>query len=70
MATTIYVFKILIALGLIAIGLLIGWLPGPGGVLAIIGLALLATQFRWVAICLDWIELMMRRIFRALFSGG
>ena len=37
-------------------GASIGWLPGPGGFVAIFGLALLAQEFRPMAVVLDWIE--------------
>lgn len=37
-------------------GLLIGWLPGPGGFIAIFGLALLANEVRQIASSMDWCE--------------
>ena len=46
----------LIALLLIGGGLAIGWLPGPGGFIAIFGLAIIAMQFRVVAVTLDRLE--------------
>lgn len=36
-----------VAVLLIIGGLLIGWLPGPGGFIAVIGVAMLAAEFRW-----------------------
>lgn len=68
-----------IFLGLILLlgGLGIGWLPGPGGFIAIFGLALLAQEFRPLARLLDWGELKLRaswrwlaRKWRALSSTG
>src|SRR5690606_24642464 len=47
-----------IALGvaLVVGGLAIGWMPGPGGFIAIFGVALLAREFRPLARILDWLE--------------
>ena len=46
----------LLALLLIGGGLAIGWLPGPGGFIAIFGLAIVAMEFRVVAVTLDRLE--------------
>ncbi|MDZ4850246.1 MAG: PGPGW domain-containing protein [Pirellulaceae bacterium] len=46
---------------LIAIGLAVGWLPGPGGFLALIGLAILAKEFPFIASWLDKAEVFLRR---------
>lgn len=32
---------------LIVVGIVISWLPGPGGFVAFIGIAMLASEFRW-----------------------
>ncbi len=56
--------SIAFALLLIIVGLGIGWLPGPGGFLAIIGLALIAKEIPLVALMLDRIELFGRRLLR------
>lgn len=32
----------------IMVGLAIGWIPGPGGFIAVIGLVMLASEFHWV----------------------
>jgi hypothetical protein len=45
-----------IAILLIGGGLAIGWLPGPGGFIAIFGLAIVAMEFRFMAVTLDRIE--------------
>jgi hypothetical protein len=50
------ILTIFIGLVLIVGGAAIGWLPGPGGFVAIIGLALLAQEFRPIAKLLDKIE--------------
>lgn len=46
----------LIALVLIVGGAAIGWLPGPGGFIAIFGLAIVAMEFRVMAVILDRLE--------------
>jgi hypothetical protein len=53
-------FGIVLALG----GLAIGWLPGPGGFIAIFGVALLATEYRPLARLLDRAEILARRGWR------
>jgi hypothetical protein len=45
-------------------GAAIGWLPGPGGFVAILGLGILATRFRFLARALDWSELRLIAIWR------
>jgi hypothetical protein len=50
------------------VGAAIGWLPGPGGFIAIIGLALLAQEFRPMAVVLDWIEPKLRKAMDGLVS--
>ncbi len=47
-------------------GAAIGWLPGPGGFVAIFGLALLAQEFRPMAVALDWCEPKLRAIWNWL----
>ena len=46
-------------------GLAIGWLPGPGGFIAILGVALVATEWFHLAKLLDWTELITRRAWAA-----
>jgi hypothetical protein len=46
-------------IALVVVGLAIGWLPGPGGFLAILGLALLGTEMRPLARLLDRCELLV-----------
>jgi hypothetical protein len=57
-----------IGLGLLLIvgGLAIGWLPGPGGFVAVIGAARLGTEWLSVAKALDWTEVRVRRIVRRI----
>ena len=56
-------------IALVTLGAGVGWLPGPGGFLAILGLALLAQEFRPLASALDWVErklIALWKAFRAL----
>jgi hypothetical protein len=46
----------LVAIVLIGGGLAIGWLPGPGGFIAILGMAIVAMEFRFMAVLLDRME--------------
>lgn len=48
--------RVAVAIVLVLFGLAIGWLPGPGGFLAIVGLFMLAGEFRRVAVFADWCE--------------
>jgi hypothetical protein len=57
---------ILFGLLLVIGGASIGWLPGPGGFIAIFGLALLAQEFRPVAVLLDWFEPKLRKLWNGL----
>lgn len=59
-----------IAIGVVLIlaGIAVGWVPGPGGFVGIFGVALLATQFRWLAKVLDWTELRLRGAWRRLWK--
>jgi hypothetical protein len=47
-------------------GAAIGWLPGPGGFVAIFGLALLAQEFRPMARALDWCESKLRTLWNGI----
>lgn len=60
------VLSSLLGVALIVIGIAIGWLPGPGGFLAIIGLALIAKEVPWIANVLDAFELGVRRAVRSI----
>ena len=53
-------------LALIVIGLAIGWLPGPGGFVAIIGLILLVKEIRPLAAAMDWCERTGRKCWHKL----
>jgi hypothetical protein len=57
-------------LALIVIGLAIGWLPGPGGFLSIVGLALLGTELRPLARLLDKTELLIRSVIERVRPPG
>jgi hypothetical protein len=56
---------VVVGFGLILAGGFLGFVPGaPGIVLAVLGLALIGTRFRRVAIWLDWSELKLRKLWR------
>jgi hypothetical protein len=59
---------LMIALGgfLFVGGLAIGWLPGPGGFVAVIGAAMLGVEFLPIAKALDWSEVRARDAWRFL----
>ncbi len=58
-ATRISIF--VVGVLLIVAGLAIGWLPGPGGFLAIVGIAMLGREIPGIAWVLDGIEVQIRR---------
>lgn len=60
------IFTIALAILLIAGGIAIGWLPGPGGFIAIFGAALLSAEWLSVAKALDWTEVRIRRLVRRI----
>ena len=45
-------------------GLAIGWLPGPGGFIGVLGVALLATEWYFLAKLLDHLEIWLRQVRR------
>ena len=47
-------------------GLAIGWLPGPGGFVAVIGAAMLGVEWLPIAKALDWTEMRARDAWRFL----
>lgn len=59
------IVSITIGIVLVLLGLSIGWLPGPGGFVAIIGLALLAQEFRPLAALIDATERLIVRTWKA-----
>ena len=56
----------LVALVLIVGGAAIGWLPGPGGFIAIFGLAIVAMELRFMAVLLDRAERVGRNLWARL----
>ena len=59
--------KLVVALLLLTLGFMLGFLPFlPGSVFGLLGFALLASQFRFVAFLLDRLELFVRRMIRKL----
>ena len=59
----VHIITWVIALLLIGGGLAIGWLPGPGGFVAILGLALIAPYLPGLAPFLDLCELLLSWIW-------
>jgi Flp pilus assembly protein TadB len=57
---------VILALGvaLFVGGLAIGWLPGPGGFVAVIGAALLGAESRRISKVLDYVEARLRDAWR------
>ncbi len=56
---------VIIGLVLIVGGILLGLVPGvPGIVLGVLGLALIAAQFRWLAHWCDRVEMWLRGVFK------
>jgi hypothetical protein len=53
----------LVALVLVVGGAAVGWLPGPGGFIAIFGLAIVAMEFRFMALLLDRVERAARNLW-------
>jgi hypothetical protein len=56
------IFNIVLGLLIIAGGLLIGLVPGPGGFIAFLGLGLIGSEFQPTAKALDWGEVKVRAV--------
>ena len=56
--------KLFLAVLLIAVGIVLLVVPGPGSVLIVLGAALLAEESSRVARGLDWTEMRIRRLLR------
>lgn len=57
------ILTFLLGLLLLIGGLAIGWLPGPGGFIAFIGLAFLAREFPGIARIMDMGEVLLRKVY-------
>lgn len=68
------VLTICIGVGLVIAGIAIGWLPGPGGVIGIFGVAVLGAELKPLAILLDVIEAGLHKLWESFKerwkSGG
>jgi len=54
---------------LIVLSALIGWIPGPGGMIPfLLGIAVLATEFTWAERLRDWILRILSHIGRLIRS--
>jgi hypothetical protein len=51
-------------IAIIIVGVLVAPIPGPGGVIALLGLALIGSEFLPIARVLDWGELRLRDLVR------
>jgi hypothetical protein len=60
------IFKIGMGILLVLFGLGIGWLPGPGGFLAVLGLAVLVPFIPGMAYLMDRTEIWIRRCASAV----
>ena len=58
------VVTIALGLGLILAGVILLVIPGPGLLVVAFGGALIAQEFRWAAVALDWAEVRLRKVFR------
>jgi hypothetical protein len=56
--------KLVAAVLLIAVGIVLLVVPGPGSLLIVVGAALLAEESSRLARGLDWTEMRVRRLFR------
>lgn len=55
---------------LVVVGLTIGWLPGPGGFLAILGCAVLIPFIPGMAAVMDHAEVSIRKLIKAIRQSG
>lgn len=56
------ILTLILGLLLILTSALIGWLPGPGGMVPfLLGIAVLATEFSWAERFRDWILVQIKR---------
>jgi uncharacterized protein (TIGR02611 family) len=60
------IVAIVLGLAIVAVGLALIPLPGPGAVIAVFGLALLGSEFEPVARALDWMETKTNPTYRFL----
>jgi hypothetical protein len=58
------VLILVVGIGMLLGGLAIGWLPGPGGFVGVIGAALLGAESKTIAKLLDWVESRLRDAWR------
>ena len=49
---------------LVIFSVFFGWAPGPGMLTLVIGLSMVASEFRPAALFLDWSEVELRRLWR------
>ncbi len=58
------VVYLLAGIAIIVVGVVLAPIPGPGGIIAFVGLALIGAEFLPIARALDWGELRLRGLVR------
>ncbi len=58
------VASVIVGLALIVGGAILLVIPGPGLLVIAFGGGLVAQEFHWMAVALDWLELRLRELFR------
>jgi uncharacterized protein (TIGR02611 family) len=58
------VVYLLAGIAIIVVGVVLAPIPGPGGIIAFVGLALIGAEFLPIARALDWGELRIRGVVR------
>lgn len=56
--------RLLLALVCFCIGVVLAFVPGPAIVFFFLAGALIASDWRWAAVVLDWLEVRLRRVGR------
>src|SRR5688572_17929031 len=62
-------FKPFLAVALVALGLVLCVIPGPGVPIILIGAGLLADQWRGLARVMDWLEVQLRRAVKSVVKA-
>ena len=57
-------FNLTVGPVLVIVSVFFGWAPGPGMLTLLIGLSMVASEFRPAAVFLDWAEVGLRRLWR------
>ena len=57
-------FNVVVGLLLVVVSTFFGWAPGPGMLTFVIGLGMIAGEFRFAARFLDWAEVWLRKFWQ------